>query len=152
MRKLQRLINNCNKQIKSSTGTAEGYRESLCDLGKWVLTQYNCGNLKLEELENENDILRNSIKTLGEKAEKNGYWISKKSSFTDQIAVCHRKLSKIYELYIEGFVPSSIYIKDCTQIGIPLICADIIIQILIVCYHHDIDIVSEISKKVESFE
>jgi hypothetical protein len=156
MKKLHRLIKNCMDQMNTKTGTAETFNDALSNLGRWVLTLYTKGNLANEVKfleQDESKKFKNLIKYFGEKAEIAGGWDTKENMFIDRLTLCHSKLSDIYELYKEGCIPSYIYFKNSKEpSGIPLAFADLTVEILILCYHYDIDIDKILSDKLEEMK
>lgn len=82
-------------------------------------------------------------------------WWDEERSFPELIALCHSELSEALEDYRNGFAPAKMYYEEDPKsekgkpCGIPSELADVVIRIMDMCGHYNIDLEKAILEKME---
>ncbi|QHQ60176.1 hypothetical protein Ana3638_04760 [Anaerocolumna sedimenticola] len=138
MKKLYKLILNSLKEME--TGSAESYSNSLNELGRWVLTLYKNNKFSFEEgnkISQDHNIEDFTEMILLKKEFSN----FTNSSFDNQIIFCLNELSEIYKMHKIGFTPDYMDVNiDNESVGIPVLLANLLIRVFIICNIYKIDI------------
>lgn len=96
------------------------------------------------------DGLNDLAKYINNWAVANGFYEpGKVRDFDGQMALVHSEVSEALEQWRKGRNPDEDYVIDGKPEGIPSEFADIIIRVLDICAHYEIDIEQAIIKKME---
>lgn len=148
MKKIYRLITNSLKEME--TGSAQSYSNSLNELGRWVLTLYKNNKFSFEEgtkISQDHNIDDFAEMILLKKEYSN----FTNNSFNNQILICQNELSEIYKMHEIGFTPDYMDVNiDNESVGIPVLLANLLIHVFIICNIYKIDIEKLLIQKLEN--
>lgn len=91
--------------------------------------------------------IRELQKEVYENAKAHGWW-EEEREFGTLIALCHSELSEALEETRNGKEVNETYLENGKLAGVPSELADVVIRIMDICEHFDIDLEEAITRKM----